>query len=104
MNCWKCHEELESPTGNKLSFRAECDKCHAWLHCCKNCKNYQPGLPNDCKIPDTDYIADREASNFCEEFELLSETSEKNMDVDEVSKRLFGDIGDTKKKSFDDLF
>lgn len=29
-----------------------------------------PGKPNDCLVPGTEFIADREAMNFCEEFAL----------------------------------
>jgi hypothetical protein len=95
MRCWKCGTDQEDPPGGKLSFRATCIKCHSWLHCCKNCKNYQPGLPNDCKIPGTEYIPDREANNFCEEFQLLgvappSKKDPKNL-AKEIEKRLFGD-------------
>lgn len=90
MNCWKCGTQLPDPSG-KLSFRAECDKCSAWLHCCKNCKNYKPGLPNDCMIPGTDPISDREASNFCEEFQLRGTGPEKKADPKDVLKRLFGE-------------
>lgn len=91
MKCWKCGTDLADPPSNKLSFRAICDKCSSWLHCCKNCKNYKPGAPNDCAVPGTEYIADREKSNFCEEFQLLGIAQDKKSDIDEISKRLFKD-------------
>lgn len=90
MKCWKCGAELEGE-GDKISFRATCSKCHTSLHCCKNCKNYRPGLPNDCAVPGTDYIADREANNFCEEFQLLGKAPPPKKDPKEIEKRLFGD-------------
>lgn len=91
MLCWKCGVSLSDPPGGKLSFRATCDKCCAWLHCCRNCRNYKPGMANDCMIPGTEFIADRTASNFCEEFQLLGKGPEKKASVDDVSRRLFGD-------------
>lgn len=90
MKCWKCSADLPDPPGS-LSFRATCDKCMAWLHCCKNCKNYKPGQPNDCLIPGTEYIADREASNFCDEFVLLGQAPQKGPSRSDVERRLFGD-------------
>jgi hypothetical protein len=100
MECWKCKGEVDE---KKISFRTICEACHSWLHCCKGCKNYKPGLPNDCKIPGTDQISDREGVNFCEEFSPLLKVKEKNADASDVSKKLFGE--DFKeKKSFDDLF
>ena len=71
MFCWKCGAELDLPT--KLSFRAECDKCGVPLHTCKQCIHWEPGKPNECNVPDTDYIRDREARNLCEEFEAKKE-------------------------------
>ena len=101
--CWKCGNELDLSA--KVSFRAICAKCSSWQHCCRNCKNYQPGLPNDCKIPGTDFIADREGANFCEEFQILGVGPSAKKDPNEVSKRLFGDDQPKKPKNpFDDLF
>lgn len=94
MKCWKCGAEQQdtpgSTPGAKLSFRETCIKCHSWLHCCKNCKNYKPGRPNDCAIPGTELIADREASNFCEDFQLLGQAPSPKKDPKEIEKRLFG--------------
>ena len=106
MECWKCGTIWEPPANGKLSFRALCDECSAWLHACKNCKHYKPGMSNDCEVPDTEYVADREGGNFCEEFELLGQGPKKGEDVNEVSRRLFGE-GDSKslgEKDFEDLF
>jgi hypothetical protein len=104
MKCWTCGTQLEDPPSGKLSFRSTCDKCYAWLHCCCNCNNYQPGLPNDCKIPRTEYIADRRAANFCEEFSLSGEGPGKTANPEDVSRRLFGEDIEKPKKSFNDLF
>lgn len=88
MNCWHCGKEL--PDIKKVGFREQCDFCSAWLHVCKNCCNYKPGLPNDCMVPGTDYIADREKFNFCEEFQLLGKPPEKKGD-NSAFKNLFKD-------------
>ncbi|HSX26681.1 MAG TPA: hypothetical protein VLE89_06715 [Chlamydiales bacterium] len=67
MNCWKCAKAI--PEG-KIGFRAVCPHCDTDLHVCKNCRYYSPGKPNDCAVPGTEYIRDREANNFCEEFKV----------------------------------
>ncbi|MES2199738.1 MAG: hypothetical protein V4489_06185 [Chlamydiota bacterium] len=74
MQCWNCGAGLEV---GKISFRGFCEACQADLHCCQNCKYYQVGLPNDCKIPGTEYVADRVKNNFCEEFSPLGTFIEK---------------------------
>ena len=93
MHCWKCGTELEDPPSGKLPFRATCDHCTSWLHCCKNCNYYQPGLSNDCKMPGTEYVADREGSNFCEEFQLKGEApgEERSQEKKDKFKDLFKD-------------
>lgn len=90
MKCWNCGFDL-NPT-EKIPFRALCDQCSFYLHCCKNCRNYKPGLPNDCAVPGTEYIADRTANNFCEDFEPLGEgPSHPKISSQDVEKKLFGD-------------
>ncbi len=91
MNCWKCGVVLYD-IPRKLSFRAICETCSAWLHCCRNCTNFKPGLPNNCAVPGTKYIADREASNFCEDFQILGKVTAPAKDKREVENRLFGNI------------
>lgn len=107
MKCWHCGCDL-TDSSDKLSFRAICDKCGASLHCCRNCVYYKPGLPNDCAVPNTDFVADRMASNFCEEFKLLGKGPQTKVDPGEASRRLFGEDIQPKdtdpKKRFDNLF
>ena len=92
MNCYKCGKEIDEFKTGKLPFRATCPFCHTWLHCCKNCKNYCPGKPNDCLVPGTEYIADREANNFCEDFSLLGQPpAVPPKDPKDAFKKLFGD-------------
>jgi hypothetical protein len=67
ISCWKCRK-LVSEVNNKISFRAQCPHCGVDLHTCTNCRYYSPGKPNDCLIPGTEWIKDREAMNFCEDF------------------------------------
>lgn len=91
MECWQCGAQLEILAHGKVPCRMTCEKCHAWIHCCVNCKNYQPGLPNDCKVPGTDPIRDREASNFCEEFVIQGQRLNRrgNKDFSAIEKSLF---------------
>lgn len=89
-NCWKCGKEIEDMP-EKVPFRFDCPFCSAYQHACINCKNYQVGLPNDCKVPGTDYVADRQSFNFCEEFDLLGQPPKPKADPKDVLKRLFGE-------------
>lgn len=90
-NCWKCGKELPLFEWGKVSFRATCEHCGSDLHVCKNCIHYQPGKPNDCLIPLTEYVADREKNNLCDSFKLLGKKGPSGPSIDDVSKRLFGE-------------
>ncbi len=89
MYCAKCGRLQEESAFSKISFRAECTGCGASLHSCVHCKYYQVGLPNDCKVPGTERVIDKEASNFCEEF---APTSEKKAIQESPSKKKFEDL------------
>lgn len=91
MNCWKCGATLDLTRDGRIGFRTECDRCGSGLHCCVNCQYYKPGMPNDCLVLGTEFIADRERNNFCEEFKAKGTGPEKKVDPKDVLKRLFGD-------------
>lgn len=91
MKCWKCGTLQKHLPEGKLSFRAECEKCTFALHSCKNCRFYKRGLPNDCMVPGTEMIGDREKQNFCEEFEAKKEQLPEEKAPEDAAKRLFGD-------------
>ncbi len=89
MYCSKCGTFQEEDCFRKVSFRSECTSCGASLHCCLNCKYYQVGLSNDCKIPGTERILDRESGNFCEEFKSSDRVYQKHQDI---GKKIFDDL------------
>ena len=103
--CWHCGASYEVVEGG-LPFRADCGACGRYLHCCKNCKHHKRGLPNECRIPETEQIADREQFNFCEEFSPLGEQSDAGGSLSDAAKKLFGDSDeeDAGPKGFDSLF
>jgi hypothetical protein len=103
MFCWKCNQKQDLPN-NKVGFRAICENCGFDLHCCKNCKYYFEGKPNDCSVPNTLNISDKEKFNFCEDFFQREKKSEKKASKKEVSKRLFEEDDEDDSTSFDSLF
>lgn len=105
MYCSSCKEKVEV-IDHKLGFRSICDNCEADLHTCKNCKYYSIGKPNDCLVPNTEYVEDREKSNFCEEFSFLSSLREESrVKKEDIAKKLFKDDDDDQNPiSFDSLF
>lgn len=101
MHCWKCQKPIgEFPI--KIGFRAACIHCDADLHVCKNCRYYSVGKPNDCIVPGTELIQDRERSNLCEEFK--PRTQREDQASHDRTRKIFGEDALKKKKDFDDLF
>ena len=65
--CHNCHHPWESETKTP-GVKEYCEKCNAYLHCCKNCTHYAPGAHNDCYIGTTEWVSDKTGANFCDEF------------------------------------
>lgn len=66
--CWYCKTDEEIQ--DNVSRSAECPVCHRDLHSCKNCVFYSPGSHNDCRETNSEFISDKEKSNFCDYFKL----------------------------------
>lgn len=71
--CWKCGKD----TSQIEVFRSTvCPFCGAFLHVCKACEFYEPGLHYDCRESEIqDRVNDKEKSNFCEYFRVSKKTS-----------------------------
>jgi len=57
---------------DSVGARDTCERCHAYLHCCRNCEFYEPGAHNDCREPNAEVVADKEQGNFCDYFRYAS--------------------------------
>jgi hypothetical protein len=90
MDCWKCRKKISDEAG-PIGYRAQCPHCDIDLHACLNCRFYTPGKPNDCAVPGTDWVKDRERMNLCDEFEAKKEGGSVPPPT-------------SKKKGFDSLF
>jgi len=104
--CHKCGAEWKGAT-TQPGFKAYCDGCSAYLHCCRNCRFHQPGRPNQCAIPNTETIADRTTANYCEEFAFKStndaQTAKPTTNNNPLDA-LFGTTSPPPPSTLDDLF
>jgi len=64
----RCHGCGAPFTGERVGVRDVCGRCAAYLHCCRNCDFYAPGLNNDCREPMAERVADKLQGNFCDHF------------------------------------
>jgi hypothetical protein len=62
--CYNCAAML--PPGT--DFSGQCPKCHAALHCCKQCAYFEPSTRFQCLKPVPVRISPKDAANNCELF------------------------------------
>ena len=84
--CWSCNHELDMTV--KVQRRDSCPACDADLHCCKNCRFWDPGYHNECRENTAHFIRDREKANFCMSFEFKSTTDADAAEANDARSRL----------------
>ena len=69
-NCYKCNTTIvaDNIDSYKVGFRDECNRCKNDLHCCKNCKFFDPSAYNECRESQAERVVDKEKRNLCEYF------------------------------------
>ena len=67
-----CHRCGAPVARDSVGARDTCERCHAYLHCCRNCEFYEPGAHNDCRETNAEVVADKEQGNFCDYFRYAS--------------------------------
>ena len=50
---------------------ASCPFCYSDLKVCLNCRFFDPGMNNQCREPQAEWVTDKAKANFCEFFEFL---------------------------------
>ena len=94
--CWKCGNEIQVSSGQKISFADECSFCHSPLHCCLNCQFYSPGSHYDCRETVEELVRDKEKSNLCDYFKVKNSFSSQKNSLQIKAEQA--------KKNFDALF
>jgi len=65
--CWKCGASLAELT-LPLRRLEECPKCHAELHVCRMCVDYDTRVAKHCREPTAEEVSDKTRANFCDHF------------------------------------
>lgn len=90
--CYHCGTLWDGPPGTQPGRGETCSKCGADLHCCLNCKLYDPSASHECRSRTTDRVKDKDKRNFCDEFEFSG------------GKPAPGKSGDDMDQKWNDLF
>lgn len=90
-SCWKCGKALELPPAGRVGSRDVCPKCDADLHCCRNCRFYDPSKNNQCAETQAEWVRDKEAGNYCDYFTpnpvLMASNDRSASQADNAKKR-----------------
>lgn len=87
MQCYNCQIVIDLE--KKPNRKDTCPRCISYLHCCRNCRLYDPAAHNQCREPQADWVKDKEMANFCDYFEAASETAAGgSSQKDEALKKL----------------
>jgi hypothetical protein len=65
-HCWHCGAALTRADYGRETCCLGCGKA---TRCCRNCRFFQRGRPNDCIEPMAEAVADKARANFCDFFE-----------------------------------
>jgi len=92
MHCAFCRNVLEV-TGT-VGRRDTCPHCHRDLHCCKQCRHYDPSAYNECREVSAERIVEKERTNFCDYFSLrgskkTTSSSNRTRDAKKALEALF---------------
>lgn len=68
--CYNCSTMLANglTDGNDANWQANCPKCGAALHCCKQCAHFEPSTRFQCLKPVPQRISPKDQANTCELF------------------------------------
>jgi hypothetical protein len=65
--CWKCGASLAALSLPLLRLDT-CPACHAELHVCRMCVEYDTSVAKHCREPTAEEVRDKERANFCDHF------------------------------------
>ena len=66
IRCSFCGKEIE--VKGTVTRGDACPHCRRDLHCCVQCKFYDPGSYNECREVSAERVVDKERANFCDYF------------------------------------
>ena len=67
--CFKCGKLIDVTAAAPIGTRDGCPKCDADLHCCRNCRFYDPAQHNQCAETQAEWVRVKEAANLCGYFQ-----------------------------------
>jgi hypothetical protein len=95
LRCHECGTAAKLVPGTKIARTETCPKCDADLHCCRNCRFFDPGRHNQCAETQAEWVQEKARANFCDHFE-------RRTGIDLVQRTGAG--AENARERFDSLF
>ena len=90
MFCYQCRREVK--VERQPGRNDTCPSCHAFLHCCRNCRFYDVKAHHECREPQAEWVQDKTGGNFCEYFEAASTAPAAGEDRAAEARRKLDDL------------
>ena len=95
LQCYRCGASL-AELSLPLARLDECPECSVYLHCCRMCEFYDPGVARQCREDDAEDVKEKERANFCDYFKPGTDVFDGQLAAAENEARgelaaLFGD-------------
>ena len=94
-SCFNCGHQIPLLSAEKIFKKDTCPQCESDLHCCKNCRFFDPSVHNECRENQAEWVRRKDKANYCDYFEAGTR-------VDLVRKS--GATADSVRKKWDSLF
>jgi len=66
--CYFCRREIALK--GRVMGKDVCPGCGRDLHCCVQCRFYDPAYHNQCREPKSEMLRERDKANLCDYFEF----------------------------------
>jgi hypothetical protein len=87
--CNLCGKEIE--VISTVGRGDACPHCGRDLHCCVQCKFYDPGSYNECREVSAERVVDKERANFCDYF-IIKGAKENPLGREAMAKQALEDL------------
>lgn len=83
----------ELTLGRVIGRRDECPFCRQDLHCCLNCRFFDPTASKQCRESAAELVKDKDRANYCDYFVFgESRTAEAQSGEVEDARKALGDL------------
>jgi len=93
--CFHCGHRIPLLSAQKVLKKDTCPECNSDLHCCRNCRFFDPSVHNECRETQAEWVRIKDRANYCDYFEASTR-------VDLTGKA--GASADDARKKWDSLF